>query len=124
MKVLLAIIEQGGYPDFSSLYTRLGFNATTMRTMRKAISFVKKNNPQVIVAEFNHQSDFRDRTSSLESLLATLEKLSQTQETVAKVVVFYEKEYEPQLKKLQAVFSNFVAMAYPISESDLEQVLP
>lgn len=93
-------------------------------TMRKAINTVKKIRPEVIVAEFNYQSDFRDRTSSLESLLATVERMAHGANAKAiKVIVFYEKEYLHQLQKLQAVFDNFVPLAYPIQEADLEQLL-
>ena len=65
---LLAVIEIGAYPNFAPLYQRLGYAVTIERSMRKALSAAKKLKPAVIVAEFNYQSDFRDRTSSLESL--------------------------------------------------------
>ncbi|MGD8595323.1 MAG: hypothetical protein PVF82_21020 [Gammaproteobacteria bacterium] len=123
-KKLLAIVEQGGYPNFTPLYQRNGYEVTMAHAMRKAINIVKKIRPDVIVAEFNYQSNFRDRTSSLESLLATVERLSQSANgKVIKVIVFYEKEYIHQLQKLQAVFSNFETLAYPIQESDLEQAI-
>lgn len=95
-----------------------------VHAMRKAMSTLKKILPDVVVAEFNHQSDFRDRTSSLESLLATIERLSHgANPKKIKVIVFYEKEYTHQLEKLQAVFNNFQTLAYPIQESDLERLL-
>ena len=122
-KHLLAIVEQGGYPNFTSLYQACGYQVTMERAMRKALNIVRKQKPDAIVAEFNHQSDFRDRTSSLESLLATLERLRQTDASPVKVIVFYEKEYHHQLEKLQAMFSNFTAIAYPIEEHVLKQQL-
>ena len=123
-KKLLAIVEQGGYPNFSPLYQRNGFDVTIAHAMRKAINLVKSLNPDVIVAEFNYQSDFRDRTSSLESLLATVDRLSHgANAKTFKVIVFYEKEYTHQLEKLEAVFTNFQTLAYPIQEKDLEQLL-
>ncbi|WP_455206152.1 hypothetical protein [Kaarinaea lacus] len=123
-KPLLAIVEQGGYPNFTSLYQRNGFEVTMVHAMRKAMSTLKKILPDVVVAEFNYQSDFRDRTSSLESLLATIERLSHgANPKKIKVIVFYEKEYTHQLEKLQAVFNNFQTLAYPIQESELEQLL-
>jgi DNA-binding NtrC family response regulator len=82
--VLLSILELGGYPDFSRLYQSQGYQVVTMPSMRKALKFIKNNRIDVIVAEFNFQSDFRDRTSQLESLLASI---AQTPEV--KVVVFY-----------------------------------
>jgi hypothetical protein len=123
-KKLLAIVEQGGYPNFTPLYQRSGYDVTMEHNMRKAINTLKKIRPELIVAEFNYQSDFRDRTSSLESLLATVERMAQgANAKTIKIIVFYEKEYLHQLQKLQAVFDNFVPVAYPIQEADLEQLL-
>ena len=83
---LLSIIELGGYPNFTPLYEELGYNVEIATRMRKALGLLKKQQPDVIVAEFNFQSDFRDRTSSLESLLAVVQRLPDT-----RVIVFYEK---------------------------------
>ncbi|WP_455221464.1 hypothetical protein [Kaarinaea lacus] len=120
---LLAIVEQGGYPNFKTLYQTCGYTVWIEHTMRKAMAVVRKEKPDVIVAEFNYQSDFRDRTSTLESLLATVERMQQTSAANTKVIVFYEKEYEHQLQKLQAMFNNFIAIAYPITEDELKQHL-
>ena len=111
---LLAIIEQGGYPNFTPLYEQAGYQVVIERSMRKALAFLKKYSPAVIVAEFNFQSDFRDRTSSLESLLAVVQRLA-----AVKVIVFYEQEHAHQLAKLQANFPDIVAMTYPIKSEQL-----
>ena len=78
---LLSIVEIGGYPNFSALYSDFGYEVTVVPSMRKAIGFLKKRRPAVIVAEFNFQSDFRDRTSSLESLLAVVQRMPRTRVT-------------------------------------------
>lgn len=112
--VLLSIVELGGYPNFTPLYERLGCRVVMERSMRKALTAVKQLRPRVVVAEFNFQSDFRDRTSSLESLMAVLQRVEDT-----RVIVFYEQEYASQLARLQARFPLFRVMAYPISEAAL-----
>jgi len=122
-KKLLAIVEQGGYPNFKSLYQSCGYSVWMEHAMRKAMAVVRKEKPDIIVAEFNYQSDFRDRTSSLESLLATVERMQQSSAATTKIIVFYEKEYEHQLQKLQAMFKNFIAIVYPIREEELKQHL-
>ena len=71
--LLLAVIEMGGYPNFRPLYEQAGFRVLVETRMRKAMSIIKKEKPPVIVAEFNFQSDFRDRTSSLESMMSVVE---------------------------------------------------
>ena len=86
--------------------------------MRKATKLLKKIKPAVVVAEFNFQSDFRDRTSSLETLMAAVQCIPE-----CKVIVFYEKEQRPQLERLLAVFDVFETIAFPIEESALSKAL-
>ncbi len=112
--VLLSICEMGGYPDFSSLYLAAGYSIYRESSMRKAMSFIKKMRPAIIVAEFNFQSDFRDRTSSLESMMSIVQRLSLT-----KVIVFYDKEYEHQFARLLARHTFYRTFAFPIPEDDL-----
>jgi hypothetical protein len=117
-KLLLSIIELGGYPNFTPLYRELGYEVAVETRMRKAISFLKKRTPDVIVAEFNFQSDFRDRTSSLESLLAVVQRTPGI-----RVIVFYEKEYRPQFEVLRARLPVHYALAFPVSEADVRACL-
>ena len=121
VKKLLAIVEQGGYQNFTELYKKCGFQVTMVHNMRKAMAIVRKEKPDIIVAEFNYQSDFRDRTSTLESLLATVERIQAGVENIQiRVIVFYEKEYAHQLEKLQSMFTNFDPVCYPIDAAALE----
>ena len=117
-RLLLAIIEQGGYPDFRPLYTSLGYEVAIETRMRKAIGFLKRRVPDVIVAEFNFQSDFRDRTSSLESLLAVVQRLTET-----RVIVFYEPEYMPQFEKVSTRLPVHHALPFPVDAAALEKCL-
>jgi DNA-binding NtrC family response regulator len=116
--LLLSIIELGGYPDFKPLYQKAGFTVESVASVRKAISLLKTRKPDVIVAEFNFQSDFRDRTSSLESLLATVQRLPD-----AKVIVFYEKDFAHQLARLTTQLPVFATLAFPIATAQLEAAL-
>ena len=117
--VLLSILELGGYPDFSRLYESLGYTVLVMESMRKAIKFIKKNHVSVVVAEFNFQSDFRDRTSQLESLMASL---AQKQEIA--VIIFYDSEQSHQFKKLTDRFNFHATLTYPLQEAELLKAVP
>jgi AmiR/NasT family two-component response regulator len=116
--LLLSIIELGGYPDFRPLYEAGGFRVESIASVRKAITLLKTLTPDVIVCEFNYQSDFRDRTSSLESLLATMQRLPN-----AKLIAFYEKEFEHQLVKVTSRFALLETLSYPIDEEKLKNAL-
>lgn len=116
--LLLSIVELGGYLNYTSLYQQKGFAVEHVNSMRKATKLLKKIKPSVIVAEFNFQSDFRDRTSSLETLMATVQQLPD-----CKVIVFYEQDQRPQLERLLAVFDIFSTLAFPIKETTLSDTI-
>lgn len=117
-RLLLSIIELGGYPDFKPVYRKAGYEVESVASVRKALTLLKKLSPDVIVAEFNFQSDFRDRTSSLESLLAVVQRSPKT-----KVIVFYEKDHAHQLARLTANFPIHEALSFPVDAAKLEQSL-
>lgn len=116
--VLLSIVEIGGYPNFSALYQQKGFAVEQVESMRKASKLLKKVKPAVVVAEFNFQSDFRDRTSSLETLMAMVQRIPD-----CRVIVFYELDQRPQLERLLAVSEVFATLTFPIDQAALEAVL-
>jgi hypothetical protein len=117
-KLLLSVVELGGYPDFTSLYQGLGYSVERETSMRKVLQFLKKNTPAVIVAEFNFQSDFRDRTSSLESMMAVVQRMPDT-----RVVVFYDSEYAHQLARLTERFPSVITLTFPVTDTDVVEAL-
>jgi len=117
-KLLLSIVELGGYPDFSPLYRRLGCEVRVESSMRRALSLLKKAPVNVIVAEFNYQSGFRDRVSNLESLMAAVQRMPQT-----RVIVFYEDELAHQFDRIRERFEFFAALRFPVDEDRLEMVV-
>ena len=117
-KELLIVYELGGYPDFSDLYKSLNYTVQIQRSVRQAIRSIKKSVPAVIVAEFNFQSDFRDRTSSLESLLSSVQQYDGID-----IIVFYEEEYLHQFEKLQKQYTFTAILPFPIDESSLRKVI-
>ncbi len=115
---LLAIFELGGYPNFLPLYDRLGFDAIMVNSLRKARGWLKKNRPAVIVAEYNFQSDFRDRSSNLETLLAILQRMPET-----RLIAFYQPHQGVRFEALRERFPDIVGLACPIDEAALERAL-
>ena len=115
---LLAIVELGGYPNFTALYQRLGFDTQFVNSQRNAQRYLKKQLPQVIVAEYNFQSDFRDRSSNLETLMARLQGHSEVQ-----VLVFYQREHQVKFDQLRARFPIAEALAFPVDEEAVEAAL-
>jgi len=115
---LLGIIELGGYPNLMPLYQRLGFQVDLLNSQRKARNYLKKTVPDVIVAEYNFQTDFRDRSSNLETLMAVLQRQPQV-----KLIVFYMPEFEHKFNLLRERFPIFDAIPFPIIEAKVEAAL-
>jgi len=84
----------------------------------KAVKLIRQHRPVVMVAEFNFQSDFRDRTSSLETLLSSAQGI-----TEASVIVFYEKEFEPQYQRFLQSFEVSASLTFPVDEQQLRTAL-
>lgn len=118
MPSLLAIVELGGYPNLLPLYRRLGFSVDVVNSQRKARGHLKKQVPDVIVAEYIFQSDFRDRTSNLETLMAILQRHPEV-----RVIVFYLPEQAAKLSLLEARFPLFAKIPFPVSEAAVEAAL-
>ena len=109
--MLNAFIGTAGY---KKLYQELGYTVVAEWSERKAISLVRKTPPDVIVADFYHQTDFRDRLSNLESLLAAIQSAPNT-----RVLVFYEASHQAVLDKVSARLRIDAALQLPVQESEL-----
>jgi DNA-binding NarL/FixJ family response regulator len=103
-----------GTAGYKKLYQELGYTVVTEWTERKAISLVRKSPPAVIVADFYHQTDFRDRLSNLESLLATAQSAPGT-----RILVFYEAAHQDVLDKVRARLRIDAAFTLPVQEDEL-----
>jgi len=115
---LLAIVELGGYPNLTPLYRQLGLDFDVVTSQRKAQAALKRRVPDIIVAEYNFQSDFRDRTSNLETLMAILQR-----HPGVRVICFYLPEVRPNLDLLMARFPIFEAIPFPVDPKAVEAAL-
>lgn len=107
-----------GTAGYKKLYQEMGFSVVTEWSERKAISLVRKTPPAVIVADFYHQTDFRDRLSNLESLLATAQSAPHT-----RILVFYEPAHQAALDKVRQRLRIDIALPLPVDEGVLRSAL-
>jgi len=115
---LLMINAFIGTAGYKKLYQEMGYNVVAEWSERKAISLVRKNPPAVVVADFYHQSDFRDRLSNLESVLAAVQGTPAT-----RVLVFYEAAHQAVLDTVRARLRIDAALCLPVQESQLRDTL-
>lgn len=117
-KHLLAIIELGGYPNLMPLYQRLGYRVDVVTSQRKARTFLKKQRPDVIVAEYNYQTEFRDRSSNLETLCAVLQRYPEV-----RLLVFCPALYREEFAKFRSQHQVWQAIEFPITQDKVLQLL-
>ena len=117
-KSLLAVIELMDHARLPTLYQQIGFEVTTEWSVRKAVSALRKLKPDVIVADFYFQSDFRDRLSNLESLLATAQPLAGT-----RILVLYEAKNRPALDRVRERMRIDAAITTPVNETEMRRLL-
>lgn len=117
-KKLLAVIEFIEHAQYPAIYKALGYDVTTEWQVRKAVSQIRKMKPDVIVADFYFQSDFRDRLSNLESLLAATQLQQET-----RVLVFYEPQNESVLDKVRQRMHIDAALPMPATDETIRAAL-
>lgn len=113
-KKLLAVVEFLEHAKFSTRYQQLGYSVSTECQVRKAIAALRKLQPDVIVADFYSQSDFRDRVSNLESLLAAAQAMQQV-----KILVLYEPPNQTALDRVRSRLRIDAALPMPVQEAAL-----
>jgi DNA-binding NarL/FixJ family response regulator len=118
LPTLLMVNAFIGTAGYKKLYQEMGYSVVTEWSERKAISLVRKSPPAVIVADFYHQSDFRDRLSNLESLLATAQAFPRT-----KILVFYEPAHQSMLDTVRIRLRIDAALTLPVQENVLRTIL-
>lgn len=91
-------------------------------SIRKAISKLKKQQPEYIVAEFAYayNSNYQaSHTSNLDVLLHSLKKYSPK----TKVIVMVKKEEMEFVAHIKEIFPLHAILSYPISDTDINEVL-
>lgn len=116
---LLFIIEYGIYPELIRALQQSSYSVQVEHQMRKAISFLKKRRPAVVVAEFYHDPVFRDRVSNLESMLAHLQRKLPD----SRLIVLYNREDRPFLEQVMGRFPIDHTLELPVSPEQLLEVV-
>ena len=121
-KILYSLIESPAHPKLSDLYQRLGLSEVRLTSSRKAMSELKKNPPDYVVAEFfyGYGNNYAGiNISNLDVFLHALRRYAPE----AKVIVLVEKPERQYVDKLMELFSIHEALVYPVSEKQMEAAL-
>jgi len=110
------------HPDFSRLYRRLDIRELRLGSMRKAISQLKKDRPDFVVAEFfygfgNNYAGVN--VSNLDVFLYSLQKAA----PAARTIVMVDKSQRQYIDRLTSILPVHTVLQHPVSEQDIEAVL-
>ncbi len=122
LPLLYSIVESPAHRDFSRLYTRLGIREQKFTSMRKAISALKQEVPDFVVAEFiyGYGNNYAGvNVSNLDVFLYSLQKYTAD----ARIIVLVERGELRYVDKLAALFTLHAVLPLPAGERDLEQAL-
>lgn len=119
---LYSIIESSSHPQFSNLYQKLGYQELVFTSMRKAIQSLKRDQPDLVVADFlyGYGNNYAGvNISNLDVFLYSLEKYSPQ----AKVIALYEKSERVYIKQFASLFPNVLCVELPVTQTRFEQLL-
>ncbi len=119
---LLSIIESPRHPHFLALYHRLHVQEESVNSVRNANKYLKKNNPDIIVAEFfyGYSNNYSGvHISNLDVLLVTVRKYAPH----TKIIVLVDKSEEQYVGQLNNIFPLAAVQVLPITETTMQSLL-
>jgi len=120
---LVSIVESTLHPNYSDLYQEKGLTETKVNSIRKAISIIKKQPVEFIVAEFfyAYSTNYSGVSkSNLDVLLVSLMKYSPD----TKVIVLAEKSEFKFVDVLEALnFPLHAILVHPTNSAQMEALL-
>lgn len=120
--VLFSIIESPAHRDHSALYRRLGYREERLPSMRKAISALKRQVPDVVVAEFmyGYGNNYAGvNVCNLDVFLYSLQKYRAD----SRIIVMVDKQELQYVDKLAALFPLHAVLPLPVNEAALARAL-
>lgn len=122
MSLLYSIIESPAHPDFSALFRRLAIQEVKLNSQRKAITQLKKQAPDWVIAEFfyGYGNNYAGiNVSNLDVFLHSARKYAPD----ARIIVLANPNEFPHVGKLQNLFDLHAVLRLPTTPSQLESIL-
>jgi hypothetical protein len=122
MKLLYDVIESPVHPDLARLCDSLDYRRLVFSTQRKAISHLKREPPELLVADFfyGYGNNYAGaNVSNLDVLLRSLQRYAPG----ARVVALADSSQILHVPKLAALFPLHAVVRVPADLSELEAAL-
>ena len=121
-RTLWSIIESPTHPDFSGLYQGLGLQEERFHNMRKAMSQLKRQAPDFVVAEFfyGYANNYAGvNISNLDVFLFGLQRYAPQ----ARVLVLVQKKERQYVDALNRIFPLYGVLEHPVDSREVTKLL-
>ena len=121
-RTLFSIIESPTHPDLSAIYNRHDINEIRLTSTRKAISALKQQTPDIVVAEFfyGYGNNYAGvNISNLDVFMFSLQKYAPE----ARIILMVDKAERQHVDKLSAILPLHAVLTHPVSDRDIEAAL-
>ena len=116
--LLFSILESPLHRDHSAVYQQLGYQQFCFPSMRKAISGLRKQVPEVVVTDFiyGYGSNYAGiNISNVDVFLLSLQKYKAD----ARIILMVEKHERQFVDKLNELYPIHDILTYPVSDADI-----
>jgi DNA-binding NarL/FixJ family response regulator len=120
--LLYDIIESPAHPDLSSLSDALGFERISFSHQRKALGQLKRQPPDIVVADFffGYGNNYAGaNVSNLDVLLRSLQRFA----PAARIVILADRHEIQHVPKLAELFELHAVLALPADQGQLKTAL-
>ncbi|MEN8171200.1 MAG: hypothetical protein ABFS08_13340 [Pseudomonadota bacterium] len=122
MKTLFSIIESPLHPKLAGLFTRLGFDEVQLTSTRKAVSQLRKQKPDLVIADFvygysNNYSGIH--ISNLDVFLMSMQKFAPD----TPVIILATKGELEHAEKMRGICEIAAILPFTVSEEKLVATL-
>jgi hypothetical protein len=122
MNTLFSIVESPLHPNFSALFHRLGYEEIQLTSTRKAVSQLKKQVPDLVVADFvygysNNYSGIH--ISNLDVFLMSMQKFAPG----TRVIILAAADELEHAEKMRDICPIEAILPFTVKDSDLEKVI-
>lgn len=120
--LLYDIIESPAHPDLSFLSDALGFERLSFSNQRKALSQLKRQPPDVVVADFfyGYGNNYAGTNiSNLDVLLRSLQRFA----PAARIVILADRHEIQHVPRLAELFELHAVLALPTGHDQLKAAM-
>lgn len=120
--VLYDIIESPAHPDLSGICRRLGYEHISFSAQRKALSQMKRQPPDLLVADFfyGYGNNYAGaNVSNLDVMLRSLQRFA----PAARVIVLADRNEAVHIPKLAELFRLHAVLTLPTTPVEIEAAL-